>query len=180
MTSRLFIALKLPGDIRREVDELRRQVSPGFNPRKWESEDKLHLTLKFLGDTEEKLVPEIEGMLGEIVQKFSPFRCSYEKFGFFLPRILYLGLRAEKGLFQAANEINDRFESLGFRKELRNFKAHITLLRIKETPDEKVISAYTDFRLPKREFLLDEVSVMKSRLLPGGSVYSEVRKFNLI
>lgn len=172
--------MKLPEDVIREIDVLRRQIAGNYVPGSWEGSDKLHLTLKFLGDTDEKKTGEVIYELQQIAAKYSRIYCRTDRFGFFLPRILYLGLEADIHLRQLAEELNFSFEKLGFQRENRNFKAHITLLRIKKDVSDGFISDFKNYSLPAREFYLKELSLMKSRLLPGGSVYTEIKNFNLI
>lgn len=179
MTNRLFIALKLPEDIVKEIVRLRDSVLNDNVRRRWEPDEKLHLTLKFLGDCDEKMTLEIEKKLEEITSKYHAFEMEFDRFGFFLPRILWLGLRTENALFDLEKEINNGMNLLGFKKENRNFKPHITILRIKDNLDPGFISAFNSFELPKLKFSAGEVSLVKSILRPQGSVYSDIRSFHL-
>lgn len=172
--------MKLPEDVIGEIDVLRRQIAGNYVPGSWEGIDKLHLTMKFLGDTDEEKTGEIINVLEQIATKYSRIYCKTGRFGFFLPRILYLGLEADRHLRQLAEELNFSFEKLGFQRENRNFKAHITLLRIKKDVSDGFVSDFNNYSLPAREFYLNELSLMKSWLLPGGSVYTEIKSINLI
>jgi RNA 2',3'-cyclic 3'-phosphodiesterase len=178
--NRLFIALKLPLEIVEEINSLRQSVYDDGIKRKWESSEKLHLTIKFLGDVEDSRTDLIIKKIDKVLSGEKKINCSYEKFGFFLPRILWLSLKCDKVIYDIAGKIEDEMAELGFQKEKRGFKPHITLLRIKEIPDNKFISGFNNYKLPERNFICDKISLMKSRLLPGGSVYSDIKVFNLI
>lgn len=178
--NRLFIALKLPEMVVEDIVKMRDSLSPDpAGTHKWEDKNKLHLTLKFLGDTDDEKTGKVIEIMGKITSKYEKIFLRYDRFGFFMPRIFWFGLRAENALFELVKDINNDLELLGFEKENRNFKPHITLLRIKGNLSEKFVSAFTNFRLPETKFFASEIALMRSKLLPGGSVYSEIKKFNL-
>lgn len=175
MTNRLFIALKLPLEIREEVSEIIREVHKPSANKRWEPKEKLHLTVKFLGNVEEEKLQKVINSFNEAVSGYSKIHASYEKFGFFLPRILWLSLQAGNHLEQMVENIEDRFYKIGFEKENRQFKAHITLLRIKDNPDPEFINAFRNYKLPEREFDITEAALIKSTLKPTGSVYTDIK-----
>lgn len=179
MTNRLFVAQLLPEEVISELISIRNAIYKGPLPGRWEGTDKLHLTLKFLGDTEETKTDAVIKALEKNISKTGPISCEFERFGFFLPRILWLGLRVGEELFNLVKGINNDMELLGFEKEIRNFKPHITLLRIKSNPSSDFVSAFKDYKLPARKFQSNEIALMRSKLLPGGSVYSEIKRFYL-
>jgi 2'-5' RNA ligase len=179
-TNRLFIALKLPDEIRDEIASIRDSVCALPGGMKWEPVEKLHLTLKFLGDTEESKNEEILEILNKISENYKEINCQYDRFGFFLPRILWVGLKVEGQLFEIVKRLNSDLQKLGFEPEGRNFKPHITLLRIKYEPNPEFVSSFKNFTLPPREFKAREISLVKSKLSPQGSVYADLKSFYLI
>ncbi|MGE5681911.1 MAG: RNA 2',3'-cyclic phosphodiesterase [Bacillota bacterium] len=184
MMIRLFIALKLPEEIVKEMVLLRNSAceiaSEPVSGFRWEPEEKLHLTLKFLGDTEESKLPEIVKILSRISEDFKAVSLEFDRFGFFLPRILWFGLHAENALFDLVKRLNYDLQNLGFEPENRNFKPHITLLRIKHEVNPEFVSAFKNFKLPHRKFQAEEIALIKSELHPRGSIYSELQCFNLL
>ncbi|MGE5498313.1 MAG: RNA 2',3'-cyclic phosphodiesterase [Syntrophothermus sp.] len=179
MTSRLFIALKLPENYVREITEHRQRAWKDDRKLRWEPDEKLHLTLKFLGDTEDKLLPGIESTLESLVLKYAPFSCEFEHFGFFLPRILWIGLKMDGQIFDLVKRLNSDLQNYGFEPERRNFKPHITLLRIKSEPDPEFVEVYKNYRLPAHKFKADEITLFKSELRPQGSIYTEIKSIYL-
>ncbi|HEX2865938.1 MAG TPA: RNA 2',3'-cyclic phosphodiesterase [Ignavibacteriales bacterium] len=178
--NRLFIALKLPEMVVDDIIKMRDSLNPDpAGMHKWEDRNKLHLTLKFLGDTEEEKTEKVIKIVRKTVSKYEKIFLGYDRFGFFLPRIFWFGLRAENALFELVKDINNDLELLGFEKENRNFKPHITLLRIKRNLSEEFVSRFRNFRVPETKFYAPEIALMRSKLLAGGSVYSEIEKFNL-
>lgn len=136
--------------------------------------DKLHLTIKFLGSVEESKTADIASAFLQTAAGVKKIKVQYERFGFFLPRILWISLRAEKHLFELVDSVEEKFSELGFEKENRKFRPHITLLRIKDNPDKAFIKAFNDFKLPDREFVISEAALIKSTLKPSGSVYTDI------
>lgn len=180
MTNRLFIALKLPEEIIEDIVSLRKKAWSDDKAQKWEVEDKIHLTLKFLGDTDESKNDEIMEILRKIAENYKEITCEYDRFGFFLPRILWFGLRVDEQLFDIVQRLNNDLQKLGFVPENRNFKPHITLLRIKNELSPEFVSAYKNFKLPPRRFQAKEIALVRSKLSPQGSVYSDIKSFNLL
>jgi 2'-5' RNA ligase len=178
--SRLFIALKLPTEIIDDVIYIRKKIFQDEIKRKWEEKDKQHLTLKFLGDVEETKIELIIKKLEGVLKGREKISLEFDKFGFFLPRILWLSLKADKNLNEIVSQIENEMQDLGFEKEKRSFKPHITLLRIKENLSESFISSFRNYSLPHRKFYCDNISLMKSKLLPGGSIYSDVKNIQLL
>ncbi len=177
--NRLFIALKLPVLIVDKINELRKSIYDFDDLGKWEPKDKMHLTLKFLGDTEEKETALIINKLEEIVSKYSKFDLGLGEFGFFLPRILWIKLKVKPVLFSLVNQIEESFTELGYEKEKRSFKPHITLLRIKKNVSDEFVAGFTDFKVPDINFFCDEIALVKSDLLSRGSVYTDLKVFKL-
>jgi 2'-5' RNA ligase len=178
-TSRLFIALKLPEEIKRQIISIRDEISAGDKHRNWELPEKLHLTMKFLGDVDNSKNEQIESVIEKLASDFSHVQSEFDRFGFFMPRILWLGLRVEQHLFDMIERLNFDLEKIGFEKEIRNFKPHITILRIKENLNPDFVSKFKNYKMPSDKFNLSEIALMESRLQRSGSAYSELKNFNL-
>jgi len=177
--NRLFIALKLPVPIVEKITEIRKSIYDIDDLGKWEPNDKLHLTLKFLGDTEESKTILIINKLKTIVSKYSEIDCRIGEFGFFLPRILWIKLEVNPNLFTLINEIEESLFELGFEKEKRLFKPHITLLRIRKNVSDEFVSAFKNYKAPEMSFNCSEIALVKSELFPRGSVYTDIKVFKL-
>jgi len=178
--NRLFIALKLPVPVVNKLTDVRKSIYDNDDFGRWEDKDKLHLTLKFLGDTEEKKTILIKNKLKAIVSKYSKIDCELGQFGFFLPKILWIKLNVNPSLFTLISEIEESFIELGFEKEKRSFKPHITLLRIRKNVSDEFVSAFKNYIVPEMKFNCNEIALVKSELLPRGSVYTDIKVFNLI
>ncbi len=180
--SRLFIALNIPDEIRERINSLRKEAGQKHDKLKWEPKEKLHLTLKFIGEVEDKLADEIaEGL--NFLAGYPVIKCELTKFGFFYalgkPRILWIGLKTDEIIFNLVEELNSRLEKFSIPREKKKFNSHITVLRIRGKAGGHFIENFNRFEIPKTEFIADEISLVKSELLPLGSRYTEIKKYNL-
>ncbi|MGK9368947.1 RNA 2',3'-cyclic phosphodiesterase [Melioribacter sp. Ez-97] len=183
MTIRTFIALDLPESILDSIIELRDSFFENESDLKWEAKNKLHITLKFLGDTDENLIPDVSRSIAELVERYSPFSLKISKAGLFYrngkPAILYLDFLENEDLLRFQEEIENSMESFGYKKENRKFKTHLTLLRIKNDRHLNRIKNFTKLDINLPEFISDKVTLYKSILKPTGSVYQPIESFKL-
>lgn len=180
---RLFIALNIPDDIKEKIINLRNSVIPNPMDYKWESIDKLHLTLKFIGEVEENLAEEISKEL-DFIALYNTFNCSFTKFGFFYsggkPVILWLGLRINREIFNLVDELNSKLIKFDIEPEKRKFKPHLTLMRIRKKIDKNFIYSFENCKLPETEFITNSVSLIKSELQTDSSKYTKIKNYNLM
>jgi 2'-5' RNA ligase len=180
---RLFIALKIPGEIKEQIISLRKSAYNGPEKFRWENPDKLHLTLKFIGDVQEQITGDIVNSIS-FIENYNRFNCAFTGFGFFfnngLPKILWAGLKTDQKPAELAEKLNNIFSvHFSVPAEHRKFKPHLTLLRIKDKVDSKFIDSFTNFRTEAIPFIAHEIALIKSELSPSGSVYTELKNFNL-
>lgn len=183
MTSRLFIALHIPGEVIDRIISLRDEIYPSDNIVKWEPKSKLHITLKFLGDTSQDLIEQICNHLEEIIKEFSKFALAFEKFGTFkkkgVPKIVWAGLTNNIELQNFVKKLNDLLYPLGFEKEERTFNPHLTLLRVRGRENLENISKFYNANFEQIKFTGSKISLFESILLKSGSVYNTIKSFEL-
>lgn len=179
---RLFVALEIPLEIRQKITEIRKKIAPSKVDFKWENEEKLHLTLKFIGEVREELLEQIKNELN-FIEGFQSFSCHLTKFGFFKkngkPKILWVGLDLDNKVIDLVNQLNEKLKIFGIPEENRDFKAHLTLLRIKYNFDENLMNSFYNFQIPEIKFTANNVVLYKSELLKSGSVYKEIINYKL-
>jgi len=180
--TRLFIALSISDDIKEQIDGFRKQAYSGRFFFKWEPRGKFHITLKFIGDVSDELVPHIVDELS-FLEKYPGLVCSLDKFGFFfnnnIPRILWVGFKTEPEIYSIVNELNLSLEKFSISKEKKKFKSHITILRLMGHPGESFIESFRKFNFPDNSFTADEIVLYKSELFAAGSRYTEIKKYKL-
>lgn len=175
---RTFLAIEIPSEIIEQIIIKRNQLL--FDDRvNWERKEKLHITLKFFGEIEEKLLGNIKNILEEVVVTFSPVIISFSNFGFFIrdgvPKILYLGISRNNELKKIFHILEARFEKIGIPKEQRNFNPHLTLLRIKTF--EESLKNFENKICDNLSFECKSLSLMKSELNRSGSIYTRINKY---
>ncbi len=179
---RLFIALKIPDEIKNRLTDYCRNSIKNYNFFKWEQNDKIHLTLKFIGDFDESRITELINILS-FINESNSFSCKISRLGFFYsenePRILWAGMEIEERLYELVNKLNVLLEKFNIKPEKRKFKPHITLLRIKNKPDKEFIDSIKNIALPELNFSTNKISLIKSTLTGQGSVYQELKVFEL-
>ena len=186
---RLFVAIDLPEDVREALRRLQtdlcRDDLPGL---RWTRPEGVHLTLKFLGETPATSLAAIEGALARAVRGVPAFRLALGAPGTFGgrrgPRVLWVDLEGElQPLQQLQSAVERELAAAGFAPEEREFSPHLTLARVPQPPRpglaERVARALEAVAAPRGEFEATELVLMRSRLQPGGAVYSRVATFSL-
>ncbi len=179
---RLFIAVDLPTELRKTLGDLQRQLRSATTKARWVAADSIHITLKFLGEVPEKRIDEIHGALSDLTWKSFPI--TIRGIGFFpgtrSPRVFWAGMEAPT-MQELAEELDVRMERLGFEKEKRAFRPHITLARARDTRiDAALVAAAAEFE--NREFgsfTADRVFLFRSTLKQSGAVYEKVKEYLL-
>jgi RNA 2',3'-cyclic 3'-phosphodiesterase len=182
MMIRLFAALKIPDEIKKKIFEIRNEILPDWGKYKWEKEDKIHLTLKFIGEVGDKKVPAISNSLN-LIEKYPKLNCRFSRFGFFfdrgIPKILWIGLSTDDSLYKLVNEINLELEKFSIPRDERKFNSHITLLRLKNKEPIELIKRFEEFSMPEINFIIDTAILIKSELLPQTSKYTKIKNYKL-
>lgn len=172
MALRTFIALDIDPQTIAYLDGAVKILRNTDCQASWTKKGNFHLTLKFLGDTNEGIVPQISDELANIFGAFPiPFRPTH--IGGFpnlkKPRVLWLGLECE-GIGEIAKKTEDVCAKFGYEKEDKQFVPHLTLGRIKSLHDfSKTVQ---DLPQPPKEGSFTGAVFYKSQLTPGGSIYT--------
>lgn len=153
---------------------------------RWTNPENIHLTMKFLGDTEDALVPMLRETLSELVTPLFPFEVEANGVGFFpspkKPRVIWSGFDPQSAevlsLLQQALERD--LEELGFEKENRPFRPHVTLGRVKSRnkPDFTEFSDKLEGRSFGKSYIKD-VILYESTLGSDGPTYTVIDRFAL-
>lgn len=179
---RLFVALEIPDHIKDHLFELRRSVCSDELNFRWEPKEKIHITLKFIGDVEDNIVNDISRNL-LFLESFNKINCEINKFGFFfrqrIPTILWASLKLDPTAYEMVKKINDELMKLGIEKENRKFKPHLTLLRIKKHPGTEFVDSFNKFYFEPMKFESERITLFKSELQKAGSRYFEIKNYNL-
>lgn len=177
---RVFIALELTNEIVNEILKIQNLVKEkNFFEGKFTEKENIHLTLKFLGEINEKKVEEVKRRISEIKEK--KFFVELGEVGVFSEkfiRIVWVKLEGE-GVFKLQREIDDKLKDL-FEKENR-FMSHITIARVKNVKDKKEFTKFLRGIHPMKEkFTVEEFSLKNSELTEKGPIYTDIERFKLL
>jgi len=147
--------------------------------------EQLHITLKFLGDTEEGAVDEILSGMRSSAAGIEPFSMKMVGMGAFPSlsniRVVWAGIEDGKLLGEISNRLDDSLRALGFERDRKGFVPHLTLARTRSPRNlanvQEIIkaNAATDFG----EYPVERILLKKSVLSPQGPTYSIVREHRL-
>ncbi|WP_027360118.1 RNA 2',3'-cyclic phosphodiesterase [Desulforegula conservatrix] len=184
---RLFIALDIPDTAVEKVMDIQKMMKKANIPARWVSTKNIHLTLKFIGETDSKNLPCIKEILEYSVNDFEPFKLSISNAGAFPgminPSVIWAGLTGETELVMKLSRIIDRnlFEKLDIKRETKSSKPHITIARIKTriNPSKlagviEEIGSNTPF-----PFIAESVSLFQSTLTRDGAKYTALKTLKL-
>ncbi len=173
---RLFIAIDC-NELKDYFFELQRQFPKNARLSLVKS---FHLTLKFLGEVQPNKIEEIVEILKKV--KFSPFSVHLESIGIFPTenyiRVVWVGLKPEDKVLELQKAVDDSLKNF-FRKE-KDFKAHITLARVKFPEDKKsFVEEVKKIKVENEKFDIKDFRLVKSTLSREGPVYEDLEVFKL-
>ncbi|MEZ5670424.1 MAG: RNA 2',3'-cyclic phosphodiesterase [Alphaproteobacteria bacterium] len=167
---RLFVGIGMPLQIQDRLRRLRSAI-PGA---RWIDQENLHLTLRFIGEVAVHDAEEIDLALGRID---SPaFDLALRGVGHFEtggePSALWADIAPCPALARLQEKVDSALRRTGLRYDTRNFRAHVTLARLKAAPLDRVRSFLrdrADFR--SDSFLVDRFTLFSSHLGKHGAQY---------
>lgn len=178
MTFRAFIAADL--DRHPRMEAFQRALAASEGRIKLVDLGILHTTLKFLGDTEESLVPDVVALMERAVEGTAPFAVALRGAGAFpsLKRVnvVWIGIDGAEPLVRIASFLNREMEALGFPRENRAWEPHVTVARVKGGQNVDRIRAAVESFAGEGfgETRIDRVRLKRSVLTPQGPEYSTV------
>lgn len=182
---RTFIAVDLPPAVLDALDQISTQLQDKLpnTPVRWVNVEKMHLTLKFLGDVSTENIGMVERILKSEAAKRPVMEIGIGGIGAFPktrhPRVIWIGIEAPTELFDLRRGIEDGVARLGYNYDKYEFTPHLTLGRISRkasaTDVRKVGSVLHDFQVG---FLgvarIDAVHLYRSDLHPDGAKYTRL------
>ena len=134
---RTFIAIELSEEIKATLAQVQSHLKYSGADVKWVEPTNIHLTMKFLGEIDEKTRENVQSILDEIAKTTKPFEISLKDVGAFpkieFPRIIWVGLgKGAKESTELANNIDVALSTeIGFDKDTRDFVSHLTIGRVR-------------------------------------------------
>lgn len=184
---RTFVAVLIAEGIRERISSAQlavKQLAPKVN---WVVPENFHVTLKFLGNIREDQLHDICSAVETAVDCIDPFEISFSGLGAFPSprnaRVVWAGIKDGAGqLSDLAGAVENELAKLGFEREDRPFRAHVTIGRVKDTksirklPEGLREANAQDFGTQR----VESVCIMQSELSREGPKYSPLGEVKLL
>jgi 2'-5' RNA ligase len=185
---RLFLAFDIAPDVRARVTEMQERLKQTGADVKWVEPVNFHLTVKFIGDITDTLLPEVEAGAQELAAFEGAKAFRFRVFGgsFFPKRgpqikTLFAGVTSGANEWKViAGQAQEVFAPLGVPKE-GNLAPHVTLGRVRSqrNMDDLRQAVQTEAETDCGEQAASELVLVQSTLDPRGATYKEVRRWPL-
>jgi len=178
---RTFVAFDIPDAVTASIHEIQNTLKAKRLKVRWVRADNLHLTLKFLGAVSVDRMEAINQALELAAEKIPPLDLFARGLGVFpgvrRPRVIWVGINGDVETLMALQQAIDRhLASIGFAREKRSFKAHLTIGRVKGAINAKqlleAIQLYQDYR--SERFQVQRIELIRSDLKPQGPEYTSL------
>lgn len=175
---RLFVALRPPRAIRERLLGMMGGV-PGA---RWQDDDQLHLTLRFIGEVETHQAEDIAAALGSV--RHSPLELQLASCGMFVdrrgkPNAVWAGVSPREPLAALHGKVDRTIVRTGLKPEGRAYLPHITLARMSGSagPVDRWLAEHA--ALASEPFAIDAMTLYESRLGHGSARYEPVARYAL-
>lgn len=184
---RLFAAIDLPGDLKRLIGERLPELAGKYPVVRWVKSENLHLTLKFLGHVSVSKFEDVCGALEKACSRARPIPLRISGCGAFPSevkgRVFWLGLEGDvSGAVELASMLESNLEKMGFERDERPFRPHVTLGRMKKPmPCRNLVIDLQRVleEIGPLEFTATEVVLFRSILAREGPTYLSLMTFRL-
>lgn len=176
---RTFIAIFLPKEILDYLYEIQNKLKKNLPGKiNWVAKSKVHYTLKFLGNIEEKNINAVKERLKKI--NFNSFKIILDKIGAFpnenFIRVIWIGLKS-KELIDLQKLID--YELLDLFPKEQSFIGHLTLGRVKNIENKEKFKKNLKIEIEDKEFEINEFCLVKSELHREGPKYEVLERYSL-
>ena len=183
---RSFIAIDLPEAIRQRLAAVQENLKQSVTGVRWVKPNSIHLTLKFLGNIHPDQVEDIALAVAREIRDHPPITLRAAGLGAFpnlkKPRVIWIGMEGEvQRLKEIQARVENALEPLGFAREKRGFRPHLTIGRVKDRRRLQSLGdavATLDME-PFNSFDADEIILYKSDLRPTGAIYTKLHRMPL-
>jgi 2'-5' RNA ligase len=174
---RLFVALRVPKAVTQSLMLLQGGV-PGA---RWQIPEQLHLTLRFIGEVENRDIDLIDDMLaGIMAPDFTLQLHGVGQFGNKQVHSLWAGVRPSPVLDHLARKVDNAIRRIGQPQDAHPFKPHVTLARMRHPDNDKVMEWLAYHALyTSAEFPVEDFQLYSSRLTNDGSIYTAEEDYPL-
>jgi len=186
-TIRTFIAVPVGEEVERTVENVESVLMRTGADVKWVRPGNVHITLKFLGGVDAGRLGGISEALGRALDGAPGFDVVVSGLGTFpsnpaRARVVYMGLSEGAGeLADLARRVEDAMAEVGFERERRPFKSHLTIGRVRKGAGRlgDLAAAVAEAEYKPLKLAVDRVNLVKSVLTRSGAEYTILETFGL-
>lgn len=176
---RLFIALPLSSSVENNLAVIIDKLKSYGGKVKWVTPEQIHITVRFLGETEKGQAPLIKKMLDKVASKYDSFDLSIDRIGGFpnlnKPRVIWTGFTDNDQInimARMVKEVEYDIRRLGFEPDEKRFRPHLTLGRVKISEGlDDLLETIKSFQMKPIPVKLDKLRLYKSTLTSQGPIY---------
>ncbi len=184
---RAFLAIDPPEVVLDNIQALQNRLKKSIQGAiRWVRPEGIHLTLKFFGDISAYDVENISEAIANKTANVPPITLEIRGMGAFpdvnRPRVIWLGITGQLApLLSLQRDLEEVFSKLGFPKENRPFRAHLTMGRVRVPKGIIGLapSVEAEGNLMAGNFTVGEITLFQSSLSPQGAIYSKLAAFPL-
>ncbi len=187
---RSFIAIELDDKTHQLLSEIQNKLKHATSNIKWVNSCNIHLTLKFLGNIQLEKIEEVKSLLDDAALGVKAFKISLSEIGAFpkldYVRVIWVGIKlGSEKIKSLASNLEEKLTKLGFEKEKRPFRSHLTLGRMRlPKPNQELKLAIESLNTNeltsfKHQLTINHITLFQSTLTPKGSIYTPLHKTNL-
>lgn len=171
-SSHYFIAVPVPVSLKNIFAEWQRNLQEKLSYKQWPAKDDLHITLVFLGAVDNDVLTRLMKDLNQI-KKNQSFALNVGELGTFgnasKPRILFADVEKTEPLASLQKQVADCTDKLGFKKEQRPYRPHITLAKKWNGPANNPAITEAKQQYKGKKVTMDVHEVVVYRIHPGQS-----------
>ena len=197
---RAFVAIELPEGLKDTLKRLQAMLKKGAGRGvSWAAPERIHLTLKFLGEIRAESVDKVEAALRSAAEGSLPLLLKTTGVGTFpslkaplklplrmplkLPKVVWVGIEDCKELSRLQKRVEEELSTLGFERDGRPFSPHLTLCRVKTKESQRLMvkglkGPGSDVKIDE-SFDVAEIILFKSELNKGGALHTPLRRISL-
>ncbi|MGH7712445.1 MAG: RNA 2',3'-cyclic phosphodiesterase [Gemmatimonadaceae bacterium] len=183
---RLFVAVNFDAVLRSRLYDAAAPLREAAPDVAWVPAERLHTTLKFLGEHDASLVPRLATALRALATVWSPCDVSLHGYGAFpnfrRPHVVWIGGDPAEPLIAYAAAIDDACAALGLARETRPFRTHVTLGRVKRPLSRRETLQLERIALARHEAFpwhVGSVDIMHSVTGRSGPTYTVLESIGL-
>ena len=158
---RIFFAVPLSDEFTEVMKHAQKEMQDMPGKIKWVKPEKIHLTLKFVGDTEPEKLEDLYSAIDDL-QLHGAFEIALTETGIFpnprRPRVLWVGIEKNDALAEIAEKIDEKLAGFDVDRETRDYHPHLTLGRVKSKGlPGKTVDRFLNLDIPQKSMKVDSI-----------------------